>query len=79
MDSMDSMFQFRWIIPVVFCILMMLFFFSRRMKGFGPRGFFNDEENKSKSSESAIDIINNRYAKGEINKEEYDRMKNDLS
>jgi len=38
--------------------------------------WMNDSDNENSS---AIDILNNRYAKGEISKEEYDRMKEDIS
>jgi putative membrane protein len=32
-----------------------------------------------KESESALEILRKRYAKGEITKEEFDRMKKDIA
>lgn len=45
--------------------------------------YFLIQISKSKGSDSShietpLDILNRRYAKGDINKEEFDRMKNDL-
>jgi putative membrane protein len=34
---------------------------------------------KDRAEESAIDIVKRRYAKGEITKEEFETMKNDLT
>jgi uncharacterized membrane protein len=35
--------------------------------------------NESESAQSALEILKKRYAKGEITKEEFDRMKKDVA
>ena len=78
-----------WMIfPIIMFLIMIFVCFSwRRQRG----GFFccppwNNSPwnnscsgyNDSNRAESAIEILNNRYAKGEITKEEYTQMKKDI-
>ncbi len=70
-----------WIFPLIMCIIMMFFFF--RMSG--RRGFkspwmqdSNGHHSENTDSETALDIIKKRYAKGEITKEEFEEMKKNL-
>lgn len=74
-------FQGWWIIPMIFCIIMMFFMITGRRRGFRP--WFMDQDTGDKNStnnnsESALDILNKRYAKGEISKTEYEEMKKNL-
>ncbi len=70
-----------WFIPLLFIVMFVIMFFIFRRGGRGP--FFSDKtrymNNTNDKNSSAIDILKNRYAKGEISKEEYDRMKKDIS
>jgi putative membrane protein len=69
-----------WIIPIICMIVMFFFFMMFRRGSFRPPWGENSDKHhsESKDSESAIDILKKRYAKGEITKEQYDEMKKDL-
>ena len=78
-DSGLTNFSFWWIIPVIMMILCFFMMRGRRgtmMRGCGSRGVDNRQ---TRIPESAIDILNKRYASGEINKEEYEEKKRTLS
>jgi putative membrane protein len=61
-----------WIFPlvmIIFCIFFMRRGCGRMMCGFGDRTYFGD---------SAMDILNKRYSKGEIDQKEYEEKKKNL-
>ena len=69
-----------WIFPTFMFIIVLFFIFTV----FGRRsGRYPWENNRNYNSsganeETALDILKKRYAKGEISKEEYERIKKDL-
>lgn len=70
MTGYEFWFGYWWIFPLAMIFFCMLF--ARRMRGGGgmwgccsPRNF----------QESPLDILNKRYAKGEIDQEEYEEKK----
>jgi len=69
-----------WIFPIVMFVIMLIFLFlfsgrwGYRPPWWGPGG----HHNASGDSETALEILKKRYAKGEITKEEFDRMKKDI-
>ncbi len=64
-----------WIIPLV---IMAFCFFSMRGRGFcmmGRRTDYSHEEHFDAPSGSALDILDRRYALGEIDRTEYQEKK----
>lgn len=72
-------FSLWWLIPIAMMILCFFMMRGRRgsmMCGFGSRG---PGWQHTGNSESAIDILDKRYASGEINKDEYQEIKRSLT
>lgn len=70
-------YEFWWIFPVimiVLCFLMMRGRSGSMMCGFGSR----DESRFIQPTDSATDILDKRYARGEIGQREYEEKKGKL-
>jgi len=70
-----------WIFPMIMfaVIIIVVFLFAGRRWGcwfpWSGTGRYRVEGGES---ESALDILKKRYAKGEITKDEFEQMKNDI-
>ena len=72
-------FSFWWIIPIVMIIVCYLMMRGRRGPMICRPWFRSIDHQRNRYKESAIDIIDKRYASGEINTEEYEEIKKNLT
>ena len=92
--EMDQGFQFEqiwWIFPIIMIIFMLIMMsvMMLRRGGFGPpwQGAGRDQSrpdsrrdyDESRESETALEILKKRYARGDISNEEYEQMKHELT
>ena len=78
-DSQLCTFSFWWIIPIammILCFFMMRRFRGTMMSGFGCCG---RDWQQAKGKESSMDILDRRYASGDIDKTEYEEKKRTLT
>jgi putative membrane protein len=72
-------FSLWWVFPLVMIVLCFFMMRGRRasmMCGFGSRGADSD---RTQSSDSAKDILDRRYARGEIDRTEYEEKSKALA
>jgi len=68
---------FNWMNLIFLALLFGAFFFMRRC-GWGGGCGWHGRHSHSNGRSKALDILNQRYARGEIDSEEYRRKKEDI-
>lgn len=71
-----------WIFPLigfVVFLFMIYFVFTRCIGGSRPSCGWGEWPGKGVGTKTAMDELKTRYAKGEINREEFERIKKDIA
>jgi putative membrane protein len=71
-----------WIFPIIMIAMMVLCFFM--MRGHAGSimcspGFGRSDSHSENASDRPLDMLNRKYAQGEINKQEYEEKKEDIA
>jgi putative membrane protein len=68
-----GMFPWMLIFPLIFLIALLIFLFRR-----GGSSMCASHETQGKREENARELLDRRYARGEVNREEYQQIKKDI-
>ena len=75
---MDGMGMMVWGLVIFLLVLLVLFLFVLAAAYAVKRMWGQGAERAAGREESALDILKKRYAKGEISKEEFERIKREI-
>ncbi|NOX85308.1 MAG: SHOCT domain-containing protein [Chlorobi bacterium] len=69
-----------WIFPLIFLTVIIIFVFILLNRGgFGPPWSRYDRDSYgNRNEETPLEILKKRYARGEISKEEFEKIKKDI-
>lgn len=67
-----------WILFLGLIVLGLVYLLLRLSGETGLQEFFSGNESREGNQESPRDILDRRYAEGELTREEYEKMKEDL-
>lgn len=70
-------FGFGFIFMLIFWVLIIFAVFAL-IRGFSGHGCWRGLDEQKHRENNALNILKERYAKGEISKEDFDKMKKDL-
>jgi putative membrane protein len=71
-----------WVFPLIGLIVFLVvvyFVMTRLIAGGGPGSCWSGPERRGSGGESPMEILKIRYAKGDISREEFERMKKDVT
>jgi putative membrane protein len=65
-----------WLFPMImFGVMIIFFYLFFRRGGFRPPWWNSGEHHREDGTDTALEILKKRYAKGEITKDEFEQMK----